>query len=357
MHESVLDSWNSCSNRSLITNLCPYRFSNKRKDTRSSRVEPWKMIKMKQKSLITYLTLTSLLCASLAYADVVYTAEQSVGSEGDYDCEDLSFAIERAETYLERVKKMLEEYSLMYREDPFIEPKLEELKGTIDTAEQYLADANIALELGECNQTAKNHAAARNLMGHAKRILNSIIKEHKVQRAEKFMGQFQSRLNSIQDKVDQLALRLGTSNNNRIKSQIGNALGQVRNMEGTVTSGNVDDVINGLRRAIGQIDKEVDDIDDEEVATIIKNLNRYHAKISAFNQTQVMLQRKGLNTDALRTHIRNADSLFNQYKKNVNNDDFGIDDMLNNAREAARNLRKSWTNKSNKISGNDNNGN
>jgi len=357
MHESVLDSWNSCSNRSLITNLYPYRFSNKRKDTRSSRVEPWKMIKMKQKSLITYLTLTSLLCASLAYADVVYTAEQSVSPEGDYDCESLSYAIERAETYLDRVKKMLEEYSLTYSEDLLIAPQLEELKATLDTAEQYLADATIALEDGECNQAAKNRTAARNLMDRAKGILNSIIKEHKVQRAEKFIGQFQSRLNSIQDKVDQLALRLGTSNTNRIKSQIGNAFRQVRNLEGTVTSGNVNDVIKGLRRAIGQVDKEVDDIDDEEVATTIKNLNRYHAKISVFNQTQAMLQRKGVNTDVLRTHIQNADSLFNQYKNNVNDDDLGLDVILNNAREAVRDLRKSWINKGNNISGNGNNGN
>ena len=312
---------------------------------------------MKQKSLLTYLTLAFLLCASLAYADVVYTAEQSAALEGDDDCEDLSFAIERAEIYLDRVKKMLEEYSLMYSKDPLIAPKLEELKGILDTAEQYLADATIALEIGECNQAAKNHTAARNLIGRAKGILNSIIKEHKVQRAEKFINQFQRRLNSIQDKVDQLALRLGTSNTMRIKSQIGNAYGQVRNLEGTVISGNVDDVIRGLRRAIGQVDKEVDDIDDEEVATTIKNLNRYHAKISVFNQTQSMLQRKGVNTDALRTYIQNADSLFNQFKNNVNNNDLGIDDMLDNAREAAKDLKKSWTNKGNSISGNGNNGN
>ena len=312
---------------------------------------------MKQKSLLTYLTLAFLLCASLAYADVVYTAEQSATLEGDDNCEDLSFAIERAEIYLDRVKKMLEEYSLLYSEDPLIAPKLEELKGILDTAEQYLADATIALEIGECNQAAKNHTAARNLIGRAKGILNSIIKEHKVQRAEKFMNQFQRRLNSIQDKVDQLALRLGTSNTMRIKSQIENAYGQVRNLEGTVTSGNVDDVIRGLRRAIGQVDKEVDDIDDEEVATTIKNLNRYHAKISVFNQTQSMLQRKGVNTDALRTYIQNADSLFNQVKNNVNNNDLSIDDMLDNAREAAIDLKKSWTNKGNSISGNGNNGN
>ncbi len=312
---------------------------------------------MKQKSLLTYLTLTFLLCASLAYADVVLTAEQSVSSEGDYDCESLSYAIERAETYLDRVKKLFEEYSLTYSEDLLIAPQLEELKTTLDTAEQYLADATIALELGECNQAAKNHTAARNLMGRAKGILNSIIKTHKVQRTEKFMGQFQSRLNSMQDKVDQLALRLGTSNTNRIKTQIGNAFGQVRNLEGTVTSGNVDAVIKGLRRAIGRVDKEVDDIDDEEVAITIKNLNRYQAKISVFNQTQVILQRKGLNTDALRTHIQNAGSLFNQFKNNVNDDDFGIDDMLDNAREVARDLKKSWTNKRNSISGNGNKGN
>ena len=312
---------------------------------------------MKQKSLLTYLTLAFLLYTSLAYADVVYTAEQSAALEGDYDCEDLSFAIERAEIYLDRVKKMLEEYSLMYSEDPLIAPKLDELKGILDTAEQCLADATIDLEIGECNQAAKNHSAARNLIGRAKGILNSIIKEHKVQRAEKFMNQFQRRLNSIQDKVDQLALRLGTSNTMRIKSQIGNAYGQVRNLEGTVTSGNVDDVIRGLRRAIGQVDKEVDDIDDEEVATTIKNLNRYHAKIYVFNQTQSMLQRKGVNTDALRTYIQNADSLFNQFKNNVNNNDLGIDDMLDNAREAAKDLKTSWTNKGNSISGNGNNGN
>ena len=283
-------------------------------------------------------------------------ADDPEDPEDDTDSDDLSFAIERAEIYLERVRAMLEEFVEEYDQTTNLDivKKLQELNETLDLAEEYLANATVALEEGDCNTAAKYHAAARNIMGRVKGILNSVIKEHKVQKTEKFMEQFQRRLNSTLDKINQLQLKLGTSNTDKVKTRIGNAYGQVKRYEGTINTSNVDDVIKGLRKAKGQVDDEVEDLGDEETANKIKNLNRYQAKISVLNCTQAKLQRRGVNTDALRVQIRNAESLYNQLKNNGHDNDLGIEGELDDAKDAAKDLRKTHINKGNS---NSNNGN
>ena len=276
------------------------------------------------------------------------------------DCEDLSFAIERAEIYLERVRAMLEEFVDEYDQTTNLDiyNKLQELNGTLDLAEEYLANATIALEEGDCNAAARYHAAARNLMGRVKGILNSVIKEHKVQKTERFMEQFQRRLNSTQDKISKLGSILGVSNVESANTNLGNAWGLVKKMEGTVNASNVDDVIKGLRKAKGQVDDEVEGLGDEETTNKIKNLNHYQAKISVLNRTQAKLQRRGVNTDALKAQISYAESLYNELKNNGHNDDLGLGDELDNAKDAAKELRKTQTqgnsnnNKGNSISKN-----
>jgi len=283
-------------------------------------------------------------------------ADDPEDPEDDTDSDDLSFAIERAEIYLERVRAMLEEFVEEYDQTTNLDivKKLQELNETLDLAEEYLANATVALEEGDCNTAAKYHAAARNIMGRVKGILNSVIKEHKVQKTEKFMEQFQRRLNSTLDKINQLQLKLGTSNTDKVKTRIGNAYGQVKRYEGTINTSNVDDVIKGLRKAKGQVDDEVEDLGDEETANKIKNLNRYQAKISVLNCTQAKLQRRGVNTDALRVQIRNAESLYNQLKNNGHDNDLGIEGELDDAKDTAKDLRKTQINKGNS---NSNNGN
>ena len=283
-------------------------------------------------------------------------ADDPEDPEDDIDCDGLSFAIERAEIYLERVRAMLEEFVEEYDQTTNLDivKKLQELNETLDLAEEYLANATVALEEGDCNTAAKYHAAARNIMGRVKGILNSVIKEHKVQKTEKFMEQFQRRLNSTLDKMNQLQLKLGTSNTDKVKTRIGNAYGQVKRYEGTINTSNVDDVIKGLRKAKGQVDDEVEDLGDEETANKIKNLNRYQAKISVLNCTQAKLQRRGVNTDALRVQIRNAESLYNQLKNNGHDNDLGIEGELDDAKDTAKDLRKTQINKGNS---NSNNGN
>jgi len=408
-------------------------------DPRSSRLEPRKMKKMKQKSLIIFVTFTALMFTNFAFADdIVLTAELSAskfnpgdfvgisgnltgifspvnvtidimngtdftiidsfnattvddvtanytatydltGAElgeylanmtyGDYyvelifeveateleedkvpdtlegveeDCDDLSFAIERAEIYLERVRGMLASYMEEYDETSDLYEKLLELEAILDTAEEYLANARIALEEGDCNAAARNHAAARNLMGRVKGILNSVIKEHKVQKAEKFIEQFERRISSTQNKVNQLSARFGTSNTESIDAKFGIAWGQVKKLQGAVNVSNVDDVLQSLMNNTEQFDADLESLGDEEAVSVIKNMNRYEAKVKVLEKTAARLQRKGGNNEEFAAQLSDTEERMAQLRAQLGEMNLdGFDEAFDEVNDALKGLKNS----------------
>ena len=268
------------------------------------------------------------------------------------DCDDFSFAIERAEVYLDRVRGMLEGFADEYNESssPEIYAKLQELNATLDIAEEYLANATIALEEGDCNTAARYHAAARNIMGRVKGLLNSVIKEHKVQKTERFMEQFQRRINSTQDKISQLGARLGTSNTTGVNAKLGSAWGQVKKLQGTVNMSNVDDILKNLKKNTDKVDDDLDDLGDANSSNAIRNMNKYQAKVRVLEKTASRLNRKGLNVTSLNVQLSNAESLMKKLGEQLKNGETdGIDATLSSERDAIKdalkNANKSQSNK------------
>ena len=268
------------------------------------------------------------------------------------DCDDLSYAIERAEIFLVRVRTMLESFVDEYDQSTNSDllSKLEELNGTLDIAEEYLANATIALEEGDCNTAARYHAAARNIMGRVKGLLNSVIKEHKVQKTERFMEQFQRRINSTQDKISQLGARLGTSNTTGVNAKLGSAWGQVKKLQGTVNMSNVDDILKNLKNNSDKVDDDLDDLGDVNASNAIRNMNKYQAKVRVLEKTASRLNRKGLNVTSLNVQLSNAESLMKKLGEQLKNGETdGIDATLSSERDAIKdalkNANKSQSNK------------
>jgi len=267
-----------------------------------------------------------------------------VFEETEEDCDDLSFAIERAELYLDRVRGMIEEFSVEYNEShyPDIYAKLMELNTTLDLAEEYLANATAALEEGDCNIAARNHAAARSLMGRVKGLLNSVIKEHKVQKTEKFMEQFERRINSTQAKVNQLSARFGTANTEGVGAKLGKAWGRIKKLQGTVNTSNVDEVLQSLLNNTEQVDDDLDDLGDEEAVSFIKNMNRYEAKVKVLEKTAVRLQRKSGSNEEFAAQLSDTEQRMDQLRAQMGDMNFdGFDEALGEVKDTLKGLKNS----------------
>jgi len=257
------------------------------------------------------------------------------------DC-DLSFAIERAEIYLERVRGMLDSYMEDYDEPSALHDKLMKLGEILETAEQYLADARIALEEGDCNAAARNHAAARSLMGRVKGILNSVIKEHKVQKAKKFMEQFERRIVSTQAKVNQLSSRLGIANTESVDAKLGNVWGQIKKLQGTVNVTNVDDILQSLMNNTEQFDTGLEVLGDEEVVSVIKNMNRYEAKVKVMEKTHARLQRKSGNNEEFAAQLSETEQQLTQLRAQLGITNLeGLNEALDEVKDTLKGLKNS----------------
>ena len=271
------------------------------------------------------------------------------------DGEGLANAIERAELYLERVRGMLESFVDEYDQTLYTDlwNKLEQLRGMLDTAEKYLTDATIALDEGDIKTAARDHAAARNIMGRVKGILNSVVKEHKVQKAEKFMEQFERRITSTQDKIDQLSARLGTANTESVDTKLGNAWGKLKKLQGTVNVSNVDEVLQSLLNSTEQVDEDLEGLGDEEAVSFIKNMNRFEAKVRVLEKSAEKLQRKGGNGEEFAAQLGESNQRMAQLRIQMGEMNFeGLDEAIGEVKDGLKDLRKSSQANTGKSTGN-----
>ncbi len=95
-----------------------------------------------------------------------------------------------------------------------------EINGVTDDfeggAEGFLDRALAYLGKDDFNLAARNLAAARNILGRVKGLLNSMAKAHKVDRTERFIRQFEHRIEGLQDKINRLRGRFGESETDNV---------------------------------------------------------------------------------------------------------------------------------------------
>lgn len=237
------------------------------------------------------------------------TASESLG-----DGEELGDAILRARTYLEKLRGIIVALRTEYDANQEVLDKLSDVEAKVDIAEGYLDSADIALENSQ-NEAARYYAAARNLMGRIKGLLNSVFKAHKTERIEKFSAEVERRINGLESKIDKLNDRL--ANGHEVLSAMNSTKLKLNHVMKSLKAGNISTAMEYLNTIVNEIDGNIDNLNGTETAVQFKNMYKLEAKIRVLEKQVLKMQRKGLNATEVLEGISLAQSQLGQVTSSV----------------------------------------
>jgi len=237
------------------------------------------------------------------------TTSESLG-----DGEGLGDAISRARTYLEKLRGMIEALRTEYEANEEVLGKLSDVEANLDIAEGYLGSAEIALENSQ-KEGARYYAAARNLMGRIKGLLNSVFKTHKTERIEKFSAEVERRIGGLESKIDKLNDRL--ANGQEVQSAMNSTKLKLNHVMKSLKEGNISTAMEILNAIVDEIEGNIDNLNGTETAVQFKNMYKLEARIRVLEKQALKMQRKGLNVTEVLESISLAQSQLGQVTSNV----------------------------------------
>jgi hypothetical protein len=288
--------------------------------------------------------------ASAWFSVVVAPADDDGDGDGDEDDDDgapdgegLANAIDRAKLYLEKVRETLSRLAEEYENDTTVMEYIAKAEVALLDAEQHLDNATVALEEGDMRTAARHLAAARNIMGRLHGLINSVIKRHKVQKAERFMEQAESRFQGLRDKIESLEGNLTLARAQKVKNALTNAAGRMNGFKNRLSYEDVDDILGDLQSLVDEVDDELDDIDGEEVSRALKGANALQARLGVLRQTQARLIRKYGNATQVNGDLEDVEGLIEEILEKVQaGRPENAGDVLKEAKKLAQEAQKKY---------------
>ena len=263
--------------------------------------------------------------------------------EGAPDGEGLENALERARLYLEKVNETLGRLAEEYSNNTTVMDYIEKAEEALLAAEQHLDDAAVALEEGDMRTAARHLAAARNIMGRLKGFVNSVIKRHKVAKAEKFMEQAEARFQGLRDKIESLEGNLTLANGQKVKNALTQAAGRMNGFKNRLSNEDVNDVLEDLQSLVDEVEGELDDIDGDEVSQALKGANVLEARLGVLRQTQARLARKYGNATEVNGDLGDVEDLIEEILEKVGaGRPQNAGDILKTAKKLAQEAQKRY---------------
>ena len=262
--------------------------------------------------------------------------------DGAPDGEGLENAIERARLYLEKVRETLGRLAEEYENNTTVMEYIAKAEEALLEAEQNLDNATVALEEGDTRTAARHLAAARNVMGRLKGFVNSVIKRHKVAKAEKFMKQAQARFQGLRANIESLEGNLTLAGAQKVKNALTQAAGKMNGFKNRLSNEDVNDVLEDLQSLVDEVDDELDDIDGAEVSKALKGANALQARLGVLRQTQARLTLKYGNATQVNGDLEDVEGLLEEIMEKVQS---GRPDNAGNVLKEAKKLAQEAQNK------------
>lgn len=219
----------------------------------------------------------------------------------------LKVAIERAFEYLDRVNATVHNLDDDINISPVIK-ELEKAKMLLEQAPGYLYEGGI-------DTADRALAAARETLGGANGLLNSMIKKQKEKKAERFMVQVSANIRNINGTLDHLRERLEEGKTASVKNVLNTMARKIERLRERLHVEGIDDLLDELKDAVDDIDDSLDELDDNNTAAQLKEMNRIHSRVQVLNATALKLERKGLNNTKVKAEIGYTNSLL-QWMRN-----------------------------------------
>ncbi len=263
--------------------------------------------------------------------------------DGAPDGEGLENALERARLYLEKVRETLGRLAEEYENNTTVMDYIAKAEEALLAAEEHLDDAAAALEEGDMRTAARHLAAARNIMGRLKGFVNSVVKRHKVAKAEKFMEQAEARFQGLRKKIESLEGNLTLGGAQKVKNALTQAAGRMNGFKSRLSYEDVDDVLEDLQSLVDEVDDELDDIDGDEVSQALKGANALEARLRVLRQNHARLTRKYGNATEVDGDLEDVAGLIEEILEKVEaGRPQNAKEILKTAKELAKQAQKRY---------------
>ncbi len=220
----------------------------------------------------------------------------------------LAIAIERAYRYLELLKEKVNRFSKEGFEVTIIYDALNDVEGHLDTASKYLDEGNHSGAI-------LKFSSARTLLGRIHGFLESKIKERKADQAERFLLQFQNRVQKISGILEGLQVSVDAIKIQRVRVVLNSTALKLLMLKNRLSAANLEEIIDDVEIAVDEVEDGLDELDGNGFSNQIKTAYRFEAIVESFNETLQRYSDSGFNTSRLDTYLNNAQDFLARIQK------------------------------------------
>jgi hypothetical protein len=225
--------------------------------------------------------------------------------------------------------------------------RLEEDGRDVSAAREYLSQirerlgaASADLDEGLIDEAKRDLVEARTQLGRANGFVEAKMKEIKEIRTEKFMEQARSRIQDLEDKIDQVAVRLEATNTLRAREALSQAKERIRQLETRFTGANVEEALDELKGAVDRIEDGLDELDGSGTSVQLRAIYHVRARLQVLQETAKRLESQGMDASRVKAELAKTEGLLNSMMEQLRKGDTdAVDDLLAQAREAFEGLK------------------
>ena len=205
----------------------------------------------------------------------------------------------------------------------------------LDEAGDALNASKEHVEGGDLAAAREDFTRGRRILGRINGLMKSSMKARKEKQAEKFIAQFQKRVEKISATVNGLQGSLSASKAKKVKAVLDSTAETLLNMSNSLSSGNMTDVLDDLNDAVEELDDGLDELNGEGLSKQIKTLYRFRARIESLNESLQRMANAGYNTSELDEHLNAAQNLLTRIEEKIRE---GEEDAVETLIEEAKTL-------------------
>jgi rhodanese-related sulfurtransferase len=253
----------------------------------------------------------------------------------------LFLTIERTLRYMIKVNAIADRLENEgYRLDPSVQSNLEK----INSSSRHI---KLQLEHGEITpqNATEEISEIRDLIDQTIDVIRSTtMKEHKQIAAKRFLERTLISVQRLNERVDKLKGHFDAVNVAMTIRALGILETNIEEIRQDLLIGKVEQAIDDLVYVVIKIDTSYDDLDDQRITSVLKNLNRVEARINILKFTTNGLLLRGLDTSNLDEEIFAIEGILEEIKEKFEEDDTKaaeelLDSVMEHLQIVSRNIQ------------------
>jgi len=228
--------------------------------------------------------------------------------------ERLATAIERAYAYWEKLNETVTRLGGEGFNVTRVVEALDEVKGHLDNASAYQ-------EAGNHTAAVREFRAARNSLGRTHGFIESKVKERKEKQAEKFLEQFQRRVEKITGVLESLQDSLEAGKTQRVQAVLQSTARKLLRLSDSLGGGDLEDILDEMQDTVDELEDGIDELNGAGLSRQLKSANRFDAQIESLTKTIQRLADAGFETSEFEEKLAYAQDLLARIEETIREGD------------------------------------